>query len=159
MIDWFDLNQMVMHHLSTIPRQWAGDSNLLRSFGFHIRRQGTLAVNSWQDIIHQNETGIWPGTITIGEWLINNKGVPGSSLWFDTPNSVTRFPGDSVVLSLILPKIHDMGQLPGLGRSPGGGNGNPIQYSGQGNPKDREAWQATVCGVTKSQTCLSTQQC
>ena len=40
--------------------------------------------------------------------------------------------------------------VPGLGRSPGEGNGNPLQYSCLGNPMDRGAWWATVCGVTKS---------
>ena len=46
----------------------------------------------------------------------------------------------------------DMGSIPGSGRSPGGGNGNPVQYSWLENPKDRRAWRATVHGVTKSQT-------
>ena len=46
----------------------------------------------------------------------------------------------------------DLGSIPGLGRSPGGGNGNPLQYSCLENPIDREAWQATVHGVTQSQT-------
>ena len=145
-----------MYHLSTIARQWVeGDSNLLGSFGFHIWRQGTLAVNSWQDIIHQKETGIWSGRIRIGEWLINNKGISGRSLWFYIHNSVTRFPGDSVVLSLILPTIQDMGPVPGLRRSPGGENGNPLQYSCLGVPMDRGAHWATVHGVTKSLTWLS----
>ena len=40
--------------------------------------------------------------------------------------------------------------IPGLGRSPGGGNGNPLQYSCLENSVDRGAWQATVFGVTKS---------
>ena len=48
----------------------------------------------------------------------------------------------------------DVGLIPGLGRSPGGGNGNLPQYSCLENPMDRRAWQATVCGVTKSQTLL-----
>ena len=39
--------------------------------------------------------------------------------------------------------------IPGLGRPPGEGNGNPLQESCQGNPRDRGAWQATVHGVTK----------
>ena len=42
----------------------------------------------------------------------------------------------------------DMGSIPGWGRSPGGGNGNPLQYSCLGNPMDRGAWWATVQGVT-----------
>ena len=46
--------------------------------------------------------------------------------------------------------IRDMGSIPGLGRSPGGRHGNPLQYSCLENPKDREAWWATVHGVTKS---------
>ena len=48
----------------------------------------------------------------------------------------------------------DVSSIPGLGRFPGEGNGNPLQYSCLGNPKDREAWWATVHGVTKSRTWL-----
>ena len=48
----------------------------------------------------------------------------------------------------------DMGSIPELGRSPGEGNGNPLQYSCLGNPMDRGAWKATVYGVEKSQTRL-----
>ena len=49
----------------------------------------------------------------------------------------------------------DKGSIPGLGRSPGEGHGNPLQYSCLENPMDRGAWQATVHGVTWSQTRLS----
>jgi len=61
------------------------------------------------------------------------------------------FPGDSVVKN---PPANagDAGSIPGSGRSPGGGNGNPLQYSCLENSMDRGAWQATVHGVTKSQT-------
>ena len=45
----------------------------------------------------------------------------------------------------------DTGSIPGLGRSPGEGHGNPLQYSYLENPMDRGAWQATVDGVEKSQ--------
>ena len=48
-----------------------------------------------------------------------------------------------------------MSLIPGSGRSPEGGNGNPLQYSCLGNPMDRGAWQVTVHGVPKSQTQLS----
>ena len=44
----------------------------------------------------------------------------------------------------------DLGLIPGSGRSPGEGNGDPLQYSHLENPMDREAWQATVHGVAKS---------
>ena len=46
----------------------------------------------------------------------------------------------------------DMGSIPGLGRSPGKGNDNPLQYSCLGNPMDRRIWQATVHGAAKNQT-------
>ena len=46
----------------------------------------------------------------------------------------------------------DQGSIPGSGRSPGEGNGNPLQYSCLQNPMDRGAWRATVHGVTKSGT-------
>ena len=46
--------------------------------------------------------------------------------------------------------IRDVGSVPGSGRSPGGGHGNPFQYSCLGNSMDRGAWWATVYKVTKS---------
>ena len=60
----------------------------------------------------------------------------------------TDFPGGSLVKN---PPANagDVGSIPGSERSPGGGNGNPLQYSCLGNPMDRGAWWATVHGVTK----------
>ena len=46
----------------------------------------------------------------------------------------------------------DVGLVPGLGRSPGGGHGNPLQYSCPENTTDKRAWQATIHRITKSQT-------
>ena len=51
--------------------------------------------------------------------------------------------------------LGDRGSVPGLGRSPREGNGNPLQYSCLENPMDRGAWWSTVHGVTKSQTGLN----
>ena len=48
------------------------------------------------------------------------------------------------------------GSIPGLGRSPGEGNGNPLQYSCLENPMDRGAWRATVHGVAESDTTVAT---
>ena len=50
----------------------------------------------------------------------------------------------------------DVGLIPGLGRSPGIGNGNPLWYSCLENPMNREAWWATAHGITKNQTQVST---
>ena len=48
--------------------------------------------------------------------------------------------------------IRDIGSFPALGRSPGGGHGNPLQYSYLENPMDRGAWKSIVHWVAKSQT-------
>ena len=64
------------------------------------------------------------------------------------------FPGGSEVKASAS-NAGDLGLIPGSGRSPGEGNGNPLQYSFLGNPMDRGAWWATVHRVAKSQTRLS----
>ena len=71
----------------------------------------------------------------IGPTIIVNEGFPGGSM-------VKNLPANA----------GDAGSIPGSGRSPGEGNGNPFQYSCLGKPMDKEAWQATVHGVTKTQT-------
>ena len=65
--------------------------------------------------------------------------------FFTLPQWLSRYAGDSA----------DTGPIPGSGRSPGEGNGNPLQCSCLENSMDKEAWQARVPGVTKSQTQLS----
>ena len=63
-------------------------------------------------------------------------------------------PGGSVVKNLPADAgdAAGTGSIPGLGKSPGGGNGNLLQYSCLGNPMDKGAWRAIVHGVIKSQT-------
>ena len=67
------------------------------------------------------------------------------------PGFPEDFPGGSDSKTSVY-NARDPGSIPGLGRSPGEGNGNPLQYYSLENPMDREAWQATVHGVAKSQT-------
>ena len=67
---------------------------------------------------------------------------------------ITGFQGGSVVKNSPA-KAGEPGLIPGSGRTPGEGNGNPLQYSRLGNPMDRGAWQATAHGVTQSRTRLS----
>ena len=71
-------------------------------------------------------------------------GLPNSSAGKESTYSV----GDT----------EDMGSVPGLGRSPGEGNGNPLQYSCQGNSMDKGDWQATVHGVAKALDMTEPQQ-
>ena len=54
--------------------------------------------------------------------------------------------------------IGDVGLIPGLGRSPGGGNGNLLQYYFWENPMDKGAWRATVHGVARARNDLATKQ-
>ena len=75
-----------------------------------------------------------------------------NTYYFGIPCLVHRgFPGGSAVKNLPA-SAGDKDSVPKLGRSPGEGNGNPLQFSCRGNPMDRGAWRATVRGVTKSQT-------
>ena len=78
--------------------------------------------------------GMTPYWILIGlnEFSLGRRGLP----W----GSVVKNP---------LASAGDLGSFPGLGRSPGEGNGNPLQYSCLGKPMDRGAWRATVHGVPK----------
>ena len=52
----------------------------------------------------------------------------------------------------------DAGSIPGLGKSPGEGNGNPLQYSCLENPMDKGAWRATVHGFARVRPNLATKQ-
>ena len=69
-------------------------------------------------------------------------------------HTYTGLPGGSGVnyLPAHAEDTRDVGSIPGLGRSPGEGNGNLLQYSCLGNPMDRGAWLAIVHRVAKSQT-------
>ena len=73
-----------------------------------------------------------------------------TNIHLDIIADISGFPGGSVVKN---PPANagDMGSIPGWGRSPGEGNGNPFQYSCLENPMDRRVLLATVHGVTKSQ--------
>ena len=64
-------------------------------------------------------------------------------LWY---GGVGGFPHISVGKEFAC-NVGDLSSIPGSGRSPGGGNGNPLQYSCLENPMDRGAWRATVLGV------------
>ena len=65
-----------------------------------------------------------------GFWLLDTMAFPDSS---ESKESACN--------------VGDSGLIPGSGRSPGGGNDNPLQYSCLGNSVDRGAWRATVCAV------------
>ena len=70
----------------------------------------------------------------------------------------TDFPVGSDSKESACKNAGDLGSIPGLGRSPGEGNGDPPQYSRLENSTDRGAWRATVHGVAKSRTWLSNER-
>ena len=84
--------------------------------------------------------------------------LPGSIKVLNDLPPIPGFPGGSVVKNPPA-SAGDSGSITRLGRSPGEGNGNPLQYSRLGNPMDRGAWQATVHGATKSWARLSDWAC
>ena len=83
-----------------------------------------------------------PGHFHFLSWLVQEP-LASLKLYFNTgikvKSAVKNLPANA----------RDMGSIPGLGRSPGEGNGSPLQYSCLGDPMDRGAWRATVHGVTK----------
>ena len=82
------------------------------------------------------------------EWLRQNHLTPREKVCLPL---LWGFPGSSVVKNLPA-NAGDMSSIPGLERSPGKGNGNPLQYSCLENPMLRGVWHATVCGVAQSWT-------
>ena len=86
--------------------------------------------------------------------LMNSYSNPDCVIFAERQTQIKGIPGGSNGKESAC-NTGDPGLISGSGRSPGGGNGNPFQYSCLGNLMDRGAWWATVHGVAKSQTCLS----
>ena len=80
--------------------------------------------------------------------MVGSRRFPGEGIGF------LGFPGGSNGKESVC-NVGDLDLSPGLGRSPGEGNGYPLQYSGLENSMDRGAWRVTVSGVSKSWTRLS----
>ena len=98
---------------------------------------------------------------SLHQWMDANKRIQsfkklgaGQSMYVLSTFSFYGFPG-SLDGKVSAYNAGDLGSIPGSGRSPGEGNGNPLQYSHLENPMDRGAWWATVHGAAKSRTRLS----
>ena len=97
-------------------------------------------------------------------WVLQTKGRK-HDMWLFVASSkknsvnILGLPGGLVVKNLpaSVGDAGDVGSIPGSGRCPGEGNGNPLQYSCLENSMDKRAWRATVHAVTESQTWLSMQ--
>ena len=109
------------------------------------------------DIITQLCAKLLQSCLTLCDPMVTNPSLlhllhwqAGSLSWYYP----ICFPGGSEVKASAC-NVGDLGSIPGSGRSPGEGNGNPLRYSCLENPMDRGAWWATEHGVAKSQTGLS----
>ena len=97
---------------------------------------------------------VLPLTSSVANFLTSDPPVLPSGRIFQNQaetlfrSALQSFPGGSEVKSR-LADAGDACSIPGSGRSPGGGNGNPLQYSCLGNPMDGGAWRVTIYGVTK----------
>ena len=99
-----------------------------------------------------------PGPASVG--ALCSRGVAASGVWRDGRSyGFSRgvamswvFPGGKEPISVNAGDVRNSSLIPGLGRSPEGGNGNPLQYSCLENPMDRGAWWVIVHGVAKSGT-------
>ena len=113
---------------------------------------GPASSLSPDNLLERQIIGSYP-SLTESETL----GVAGPGcLWFDKCSKCFRcslkyekgFLGGLVVKNPPA-TAEEVGSIPGLGGSPGEGNGNPLQYLCLGNPMDRRAWQTTVHGVAR----------
>ena len=116
---------------------WSRKKKLLYCFAMQRGTQ-KLCVPTWENLVRSfTVNGSTVGLLRLGCM----QGFPDGTVVKNPPANA----GDT----------RETGLIPGSGRSPREGNGNPLQYSCLGNSMDRGAWWATVYGVAKSQTRLS----
>ena len=118
------------------------NTTTLQSLSILSHRRFSYSVSSCHSLREVPVTLFWKQRDDNSSQASGTRGSPGGAVVKNLPANV----GDA----------RDTGSIPRWGRSPGGGNGHPLQYSCLGNPMDRGAWWATVQGVTKSRIRLST---
>ena len=109
-------------------------------------REHTGCQYPWHQPSSRYGIGEWKSAAALVPFL--DIWSPKLSLWIWSMAGVVKNPPANVG------NARDMGLIPGLGRSPGGGHGNPLQYPCLGNPTDRGVWWATVRRIAKSRTWL-----
>ena len=108
-------------------------SMLCKELELASRAAGSFRVAEWHGL-----EPLWFMTLFCPKWTSQNRTSQVAQVVKTPPANA----GDT----------RDKGLIPGSGRSPGGGHGNPLQYSCLENPMDKGTWKATVHGVTKSWT-------
>ena len=102
----------------------------------------TGAITAFQEFIDENQQNVFAAGISLNYFYLDFLWVV-RKLPFDNPYTVDYFPGGSDGKASAC-NAGDLGSIPGLGRSPGEGNGNPLQYSCLENHMGRGAWWATA---------------
>ena len=150
--DWLNNNNPPHLHLLQPKKEKEFWKSKLSFFTLNIFFS-TIYRENWSilsKLLHRPQSGgaLWARV------FLNTCNSPVYS-WAKAPKD-TRQGASQVALVIKSPPAHagDAVLIPGLGRSPGEGNGNPLQYSCLENPMDRGAWWATVHGITKSWTWL-----
>ena len=131
------------------PRRWPWAGRVrawLQSSRCFPQSRGVAPPGAWA-CIPRLPTGLMLSLAHLSTWFLGSE-KEAAGTGFDL----------GLYLSLVAQRVEspcsagDPFLIPGLGRSPGGGHGNPLQYSCLENLMDRGAWWATVCGVAKRQT-------
>ena len=109
-------------------RPWA------KGYGWPMRsRDGKETGSCWRNTACGPMLDFWYPELYNNKICLSHRQLPCGGSVVITPPAV----------------VGDVGLIPGSGRSPGEGNGNPLQYSFLGNPMDRGAWWSTACGVAR----------
>ena len=160
-IDWL-LEKAMVPHSSTLAWKipWMEEPGRLQSMGLGRVGHDWVTLLSLFTFMHWRRK--WrPSPVFLpgepqGAWWAAVYGVAQSQTWLKRLSSSSSnrlvtggFPVGSVVKNLPA-NTGDMGSIPGLGRSPGEVNGNPLQHSYLGNPMDRGAWQDTQSMVSQT---------
>ena len=154
---FYELNNTFLWHLTLSSDD---DSDRSKTFdywngkNFHLANDFEKLVLLLSFIIQHK---ICFTDVKVNYYFNNSQVIQNSYCHF--PQSIIQtivklFPGGSDGKASVY-NVGDLGSIPGSGRSPGEGNGHPLQYYCLENPMDRGAWWATVHGVAKSRTRLS----
>ena len=153
-LEWTGAQESVLISLSGACSSWRTQNHLFKLYLYH-RASSAQLLNCVQ-------FSVTPWTVACQALL--SKGFPRQEYWsrlpflppgdLPDPGIKPAPPGGSVVKNLPANSgdTGDLGSIPEKGRSPRGGNGNPLQYSCLVNPMDRGTWWATVHRVAKSWT-------
>ena len=139
-------NQPCRNRPTWFPNNYRG----ICKYVFTIWQQHNCWVNGWPLVVQNFPNCLFmqtPQTCLVSKWRWPNLS-PHSEWHAWPPNWLSQE-------RICLQGRRHAGSIPGSRRSPGGGNGDPLQYSCRDNPTDRGAWQATVHRVKKTQTWLS----